>query len=94
MLVDKGQTSWRIQSPSMDSKLKLKRKVPDKNNMQSLEGREKEREREKRRRRCLDVCLGIFWNTMMPAALRSTRWIETVKVCQKVNVVVMMANLL
>ena len=31
----------------MDSKLKLRRKVPDKNDMQSLEGREKERERER-----------------------------------------------
>ena len=37
----------------MHSKLKLKRKVPDKNDMQSLEGREREKGG------ALDVCLGI-----------------------------------
>ena len=33
----------------MDSKLKLGRKVPDKNDMQSSEGRERDRERERER---------------------------------------------
>ena len=42
----------------MDSKLKLRRKVPDKNDMQSLEGREREREKKKKKGGALDVCLG------------------------------------
>ena len=33
----------------MDSKLKLGRKIPDKNDMQSLEGREREREKKKKK---------------------------------------------
>ena len=33
----------------MDSKLKLGRKVPDKNDMQSLEGRERDRDRDRER---------------------------------------------
>ena len=35
----------------MDSKLKLGRKVPDKNYMQSLEGREREREKKKKKKK-------------------------------------------
>ena len=47
----------------MDSKLELRRKVPDKNDMQNLEGREKEggREREEEEEGALDVCFGTQW---------------------------------
>ena len=42
----------------MGSKLKLRRKVPDKNDMQSLEGREREREEEEEEEEgALVVCL-------------------------------------
>ena len=47
----KVKTSWRIESPSIDSKLKHRRKVPAKNDMQSLEGREREIEKKKMKKK-------------------------------------------
>ena len=64
MLVDKGQNFLENTKPVYGFQLKLRRKVPDKNDME----RETEREREREKRRGRTQCMP--WNTMMPAAIR------------------------
>ena len=71
----------------MDSKLKIGRKVPDKNDMQSLEGRE--REREKKKMKGAHSMYALDHNDACSVKVNKV----DLKVCPEVDVVVKMAKL-